>query len=333
MILPLTAFIGSLFVLIYIYFLYPICIYLLCKLFPRLIQKGNRTPSVTILIAAFNEEKHIYETIRNKLELDYPSGLFDIIVISDSSTDRTDEIVLSFDNPRVKLLRQEPRGGKTSALNMAVLYAKGEIILFSDANSIYANDVINRIVKSFDDPDVGYITGKMVYSNPDGSIVGDGCSAYMKYENFLRKHETAVGSVVGVDGGIDAVRKNIYKPMRPDQLPDFILPLNVIKQGYRVIYEPDAILKEQTLQSFQDEYKMRVRVSLRSFWALKDMVHLFNPFKYGVFSWQIFSHKLLRYVAFIFMISLYISNIFLINYLSCFLFFFLGQNLFYMLSI
>lgn len=333
MILTLTTFAGSFLLLIYIYFLYPICIYILGKLFQRPIHKRNITPSVTILIAAYNEENYIYSTIKNKLDSDYPSDLLDIIVISDGSTDGTDEIVRAFDNPRVKLLRQESRAGKTSALNMAVPYAKGELLMFSDANSIYTKDTIRCIVKNFDDPSVGYVTGKMIYSNPDGTVVGDGCSAYMKYENLLRRYESAFGSVVGVDGGVDIVRKKYYQTMRPDQLPDFILPLKVVEQGYRVIYEPEAVLKEQTLKSSKDEYRMRVRVSLRSFCALKDMVHIFNPLKYGIFSWQIFSHKLLRYVAFTFMIFLYISNLFLINDFTVFLLFFYCQNLFYLFSL
>jgi cellulose synthase/poly-beta-1,6-N-acetylglucosamine synthase-like glycosyltransferase len=169
----------------------------------------------------------------------------------------------------------------------------------------------------------------MIYTNPDGTIVGDGCSAYMKYENFLRKHETKLGSIVGVDGGIDAVRKSLYEPMRADQLPDFILPLKVIEKGYRVVYEPDAILKEESLNSTQDEYRMRVRVSLRSFWALHDMKHLFNLFRYGFFSWQMISHKALRYVAFMILICLYVSNGLMWSQGVIYKIFFVLQNAFY----
>ena len=138
----------------------------------------------------------------------------------------------------VHLIRQEPRAGKTLALNLAVGRAKGEIIVFSDANSSYSPDALRCLVENFNDPEVGYVTGKMIYTNPDGSPVGDGCTAYMKYENFLRTLETRIGSMVGVDGGIDAVRKSLYRPMNPDQLPDFVLPLRVVEQGFRVVYEP-----------------------------------------------------------------------------------------------
>ncbi len=173
-----------------------------------------------------------------------------MIVISDASDDGTDEIVgrVASEHPgRVRLLRQEPREGKTAALNLAVPQARGEIVVFADANSIYGPDALRRLARNFADPAVGYVTGKMVYVNPDGSLVGDGCSAYMKLENWLRAQETRIGSVVGVDGGVDAVRRRLYRPMRADQLPDFVLPLAVVEQGARVVYEPDALLTEHAL--------------------------------------------------------------------------------------
>ena len=240
----------------------------------RKIKKENVEPAVTILIAAYNEEDAISPTIANKLALDYPREKIEILVISDGSTDNTDEAVKQFQTDGVCLLRQDPRAGKTAALNLAVEHAKGEILVFSDANSIYAPDALRKLVGAFADEQVGYVTGKMIYTNPDGTTVGDGCTAYMKYENALRGVESKVGSVVGVDGGIDAVRKSLYRPMRPDQLPDFVLPLMVIEQGYRVVYEPNAILRESSLQDVSDEYRMRVRVALRAFWALRDMRHL-----------------------------------------------------------
>lgn len=142
--------------------------------------------------------------------------------------------------------------------------------------------------------------------------MGDGCSAFMKYENFLRAQETMVNSVVGVDGGIDAIRKSLYAPMRADQLPDFVLPLSVVKRGFRVVYEPDAQLMEEALADQKDEYRMRVRVALRAFWALYDMRALFNPLKYGIYSWQLLSHKALRYLAFAPLLVIGLANVILL---------------------
>ena len=329
-----SVFICSFFALIYVYFLYPLCVAFLGKVFKRDVKKKDITHRVTVLIAAYNEEDHIGETIKNKLEMNYPSDRLEIIVISDGSTDNTDAIVRSFHDLRVKLLRQDPRGGKTSALNMAVSHAKGDVLVFSDANSIYAPDTLKYLTQNFNDSQVGYVTGKMIYTNPDGNVIGDGCSAYMKYENLLRLLETNINSVVGVDGGVDAMRKELYQPMRADQLPDFIQPLKVVEQGYRVVYESKAILKEQALKHSQEEYKMRVRVSLRSLWALKNMKSLFNPLKYGIFSWQLFSHKLLRYMAIIFLLSLYFSNLVLLwlDQKTILVLFFIGHNLFYLFA-
>jgi len=318
--------------IIYIYFGYPILIFAISKICAKDIRKSFFEPSVSVLISAYNEESSIGNTIENKLQINYPKGKLEIIVISDGSTDRTDDIVKKYSEGSVRLFRQEPRAGKTSALNMGIAHARGEILVFSDANSMYEKDALLYLVENFIDPTVGYVTGKMIYSNPDGTVTGDGCSAYMKYENFLRHHETRLGSVVGVDGGIDAVRKSIYRPMLADQLPDFILPLMVIEQGYRVVYEPRALLKEDALKSLAEEYKMRVRVSLRALWALYDMRHLLNPLKYGLFSWQIFSHKILRYMVFALLISVYISNAFLWNKSISYKSLFLAQNMFYLIA-
>lgn len=299
--------------LFYVYIGYPFLALIFGRIANRKVRKSHYEPTVTILISAYNEEKWIEATIKNKLDLDYPRNKFEIIVVSDGSTDNTDFIVKKYQMEGVRLLRQEPRQGKTAALNMAVNESHGEILVFSDANSIYKSDALKKIVQNFSDSKVGYVTGKMIYQNPDGSGIGDGCSTYMKYENFLRKMETNMGSIVGVDGGIDAVRRSLYKPMNPDQLPDFILPLKVIEQGHRVVYEQEAILIEPSLQATEDEYRMRVRVSLRALWALKDMRQLLSIGKFKLFAWQLWSHKVLRYGCFIFLVAAYIANFFLWN--------------------
>jgi cellulose synthase/poly-beta-1,6-N-acetylglucosamine synthase-like glycosyltransferase len=306
-------FFFSLFMILYVYLGYPLTAFFISLLTHRKVRKDRYEPYVTILIAAYNEESVIEQTLKNKLALDYPGEKLEIIIISDGSTDRTDAIVKGYEKAGARLIRQEPRAGKTSGLNRAAPLAAGEVLIFSDANSQYDKNAIRKLIENFNDPGVGYVTGKMIYTNPDGSTVGDGCSAYMKYENFLRKIETMLGSVVGVDGGIDAVRKELYRPMNPDQLPDFVLPLKVVEQGYRAVFEPEAILKEPSLKTAQDEYKMRVRVSLRALWALWDMRSLLTCSPSCLFSWQLWSHKILRYLSFIFLIAAFLSNLFLLN--------------------
>jgi cellulose synthase/poly-beta-1,6-N-acetylglucosamine synthase-like glycosyltransferase len=303
-----VLFFSSLLALLYVYAGYPLLIYCLALWKSRPVQYGDYEPSVTILIAAYNEERWIGATIQNKLSLDYPAHKRELIVISDGSTDETDSIVKRYKNHGVRLIRQEPRAGKTAALNSAIREATGEILIFADANSLYEQDVLRKLMRNFADLSVGYVTGKMVYTNEEGTLVGDGCSAYMKYENLLRFYETRVHSVVGVDGGIDAVRKSLFRAMRPDQLPDFVLPLRVVEQGCRVVYESEAVLREAALKAGADEYRMRVRVSLRALWALWDLRRLLNVFRYGVFSWQLFSHKVLRYLSILFLIGMLSSS-------------------------
>lgn len=305
----------SLALLFYIYFGYPLLASAVAKLANRPVGKSeDYQPSVSILIAAYNEASDIEATLRNKLAMDYPKDKIELLVISDESEDGTDDIVRKVAQGAafpIRLFRQVPRQGKTAGLNTLVPEALGDIILFSDANSQWDAQAVSRLCSNFADPDVGYVTGKMVYVNDDGSLVGDGCSAYMKYENWLREQETRIGSVVGVDGGIDAMRKTLYQPLNADQLPDFVQPLKVVEMGYRVVYESRALLKEEALNDSDSEFSMRVRVSLRALWALKDMKHLMNPLTDPVFAWQLTSHKLLRYTAFVPIFTLAISSLLL----------------------
>lgn len=331
MTIVVTIFLFFLFLvlIVYVYVGYPLFVLLLATLRRQEVGKEPFEPTVTIIIPAYNEEQHIDKTVANKLALDYPPDKLSIIVVSDGSTDHTDSIVRAYEERGVRLLRQEPRAGKTAGLNMALRETSGEIVFFSDANSLHHPNALRALVANFADPQVGYVTGKMLYANSNGSVIGDGCSVYMKYENMLRLWETRIGSVVGVDGGVDAVRRDLYVPMRADQLPDFVLPLTVIDQGYRVVFEPEALLYEDALSDAADEYRMRVRVSLRALWALWDMRHLFLPGKSLVYSWQLWSHKILRYLCFVFLAGAFLANVALINQRSLFNVIFVGQSIFY----
>jgi len=305
----------SLAMLVYVYLGYPLAVMLLAALRRRRVRAEDRPVSVTVLTAARNEAGCIAETVRNKLAADYPPELLEVIVVSDASDDGTDAILadLAAADPRVRWLRQDPREGKTAALNRASALARGEVLVFSDANSLYAPEALRRLVAPFADPEVGYVTGRMVYRAPDGSLSGEGCSAYMRYENALRRWETGVGSVVGVDGGIDAVRRECYVSMRPDQQPDFVLPLSVVEQGFRVVHAPDALLYEDALADSGDEFRMRVRVTLRAWHALRDMSALFNPARFGLYAWQLASHKALRYLAPVFQVAALVANALLVG--------------------
>ena len=286
---------------IYPYVIYPLLAALVGASRARQVKSAAFEARVSVVIAAHNEAAFIEQTVRNKLAQQYPAGLLEVIVISDGSTDGTDDILrrLAAEDQRVHWARQEPRAGKSAALNIAVAQASGDVVVFSDANSLYEPHAIARIVSNFADPEVGYVTGKMIYRSHDRTTAGDGCSSYMRFENWLRMQETRIGSIVGVDGGIDAIRKALFRRLRSDQLPDFVTPLHVVAQGFRVIYEPGAVLEEDALNDNSSEFRMRVRVTLRALWAMRDCAELLSFRRQPLFAWQLWSHKLLRYFAFL----------------------------------
>lgn len=332
----IAIFWSSIALLVYIYVGYPLLAWLLGKLRPRATSAepdDDRQPTVTVLIAAHNEAASIEDTVHNKLTQDYPPEKLEVIVVSDESNDGTDAIVADIDDVRVRLVRQQPRAGKTSGLNLIAPLARGEVLVFSDANSHYAPETVAELVKPFTDPAVGYVTGCMLYRAPDGSATGEGCSTYMRYENQLRAWETRLGSIVGVDGGVDAMRRSLWQPMRPDQLPDFVAPLNVREQGYRVVYQPTARLYEDTLTEASDEFRMRVRVALRAWWALKDKAALLNPLRFGVFAWQLWSHKVLRYLAPLLQLVALASNLALATRGGIWPWLLLSQGVFYAVAL
>jgi len=300
---------GCLGLLAFIYVGYPLVLTVLPARRLQHLQPPS-LPRVTVVIAAFNEVRHIAETVANKLAQAYPADRLDILVVSDGSEDGTDEAVAKLASPRVTLLRQEPRQGKTMALNRAMSLASGDIIVFSDANSLYESDAIRHLVAPFDDPQVGYATGQLQYRDPGETATGGGSGLYMRYENWLRTLETRVGSIIGVNGGIDAVRRELYDPMRADHLPDFILPLRVLDKGRRVVFCEDAICTEDALGHHRDEYKMRVRVSLRALHTLAEMRHLFSR---GLLGFELLVHKVLRYLVVFPLTGAFVANALLIR--------------------
>ena len=234
---------GALF---YTYVGYPLLLALVSTLRPRAVRSAECSPSVSMIITAYNEERDLAMKLENSLALDYPRELLEIIVASDCSTDATDEIARSFANRGVKLVRQPVRLGKTAAQNAAVGYARGEIILFSDATSHYQLDVVRRLMPGFADEKVGCIAGRLIYVDPSRSRVGDGARSYWNYETFLKKHESRACSLIGASGCLYAVRRTAYVPLANDACSDFIIATKMVEQGLRCIYEPQAICTEGT---------------------------------------------------------------------------------------
>jgi glycosyltransferase involved in cell wall biosynthesis len=287
----------SLFIPLYVYLGYPLMLILLDKLVPgKSLNIANITPTVSFLVSCYNEVDVIELKIRNCFELDYPQHLIELIFISDGSDDGTDEKIKKYENDSLKLIRQEGRLGKTMGLNLGLAKAQGEIVVFSDANAMYEKNALKMLVRNFHDTSVGYVVGAAIYQDETESGAGTNENAYWKYEIFLKKIESKLHSVVGGDGAIYAIRKSLYEPLDKEDINDFVNPLQIIAKGYRGIFDADAICYEQTAGDFDREGKRKQRIVNRSFSGLMKNKAVLNPLKYGFYSLELLSHKLLRWL-------------------------------------
>jgi cellulose synthase/poly-beta-1,6-N-acetylglucosamine synthase-like glycosyltransferase len=323
----------SLIVLFYTYVGYPIFVYLVGLLRPLNVKRADIEPKVTILITAYNEEKDIRSKLENTLKIEYPKEKLEILVASDGSTDNTDEIVREFANQGVKLFRQEGRAGKTITQNNAVEYSNGEIIIFSDATTMYSKNVLREILPSFADEKIGCVAGKLIYVDKNDTTIGQGAKSYWNYETFLKEAESRACSLIGVSGCLYAVRSSAYKPMYAEACSDFLIATVIYEQGLRTIYEPKAICTEETNSKSDKEMKMRVRVIAQTFADLWRNRRMLNPFISGFYAIELISHKLLRYAVPLFLILLFLSNLYLSFFFLGFNLFFLGQVGFYAMAL
>ncbi len=303
-----TVFWLSVVALFYTYAGYPVLLALVSALKPRKVRRGEFEPTVTIIIAAYNEERDLAAKLENTLALDYPRELLEIIVASDCSSDGTDEIAREFAGRGVQLLRQSMRLGKTAAQNAAVEQAHGEILLFSDATSLYQPNAVRAIMPSFADATVGCVAGRLEYVDGSNSRVGRGARSYWSYETFLKRHESRVGSLIGVSGCLYAVRRSAYVPLYHEACSDFIIATKMVEQGLRAVYEPNAVCTEQTNRQSDQELKMRVRIIAQTFTDLWRHRALLNPVRGGFYGVQLLSHKVMRYLVPFFLMGLFVSS-------------------------
>ena len=302
------------FLMVYVYVGYPVLARVLGKLVDRKVARAAVRPTVTVIVTAYNEQKGIREKLDNVMHLDYPAELLDVIVASDASSDDTDALVRAYGDPRVALLRIEGRQGKTACQNEAVRAARGEIVLFTDATTEIDRGTLIAMVENFADPEVGCVAGRLVYVDKVASVTGSGGTAYWEYELSLRVAETQLGSLVGVSGCLYAVRRSAYREMAPSLISDFVIAMILQEQGLRTVLEVNGICREETLAKSNQELGMRVRVAIRSITALVAKAGLLNPFKYGLFAWQLWSHKALRYLSPIIWLLLLVANLQLLGH-------------------
>ena len=294
--------------LFYTYAAYPLLVFLVSTLRPRRLQRGTYEPTVSVIITAYNEERDIAAKLENTLALDYPKELLEIIVASDCSSDHTDEIVRNYDPRGVRLYRQPKRLGKTTAQNAAVERAKGEILVFSDATTMYQPNVLHAMMPNFADPTVGCVAGRLIYVDPSGSTIGHGNVSYWNYETFVKKHESRACSLIGASGCMYAVRRSAYLPLYPEAHGDFLIATKMVQQGLRTVFEPEAVCTEETNQRVDNELRMRVRVITQTFNDLWRHRAMLNPLRSGFYAVQLFSHKVMRYLVPLFLALIFISS-------------------------
>jgi poly-beta-1,6-N-acetyl-D-glucosamine synthase len=294
--------------IVYTYAGYPLILSLLARLRRKPVAYEPITPQVSILIAAYNEQDVIASKLENTLALDYPDDCMQIVVAVDGSDDRTAEIVESFAARGVELSYDVRRRGKTVAINRAVPRLRHEIVVFSDANNLYAADALRELVKPFADPRVGAVTGsKNILEDADAHAKADGL--YWRYESSIKKNETRLGSCTGVAGEILAIRRFLYQPL-PDHVinDDFFIGMNVLRQGYRLVYAPTAQSFERTSLTEHDEAVRRSRIVAGRYQAML-MAGSILPWRNPLLIWQIVSHKFLRPLVPLMMILAFIATV------------------------
>lgn len=300
----------SFLVLFYTYFGFILILIIRGMIRSRPYKSGDVLTDVSVVIAAYNEAENIKDRIENLLASDYPQERMEILIVSDGSDDGTNEIVKQYTQSNIKLL-ELPRGGKATALNTAVPQATGEILVFSDANTEFAPDAIHQLVRPFADEQVGGVAGDQQYIKERGTASNSGENLHWNLDRFLKKMESNSGNVISATGAIYAIRRKLYDPIPTGATDDFYISTSVIKQGYRLVFNENAIAYEYTASSNTKEYKRKVRIIIGGLYGVIANRELLNPAKYGFYALQLFTHKVLRRLMFIPFIVIFFSNLFL----------------------
>lgn len=296
---------------------YPLSILILGKIIKRKNKKiNNYEPTVTIMIVAHNEEKVIEKKLENILKIDYPKDKLEILVSSDNSDDKTNEIVKTFINNHrninIRLYEVKERKGKTNAQNEAAKTIKSEILVMTDANAMLKEDAVKELVSSFD-KNVSYVTGKLVYSNSDDTLTSQTENTYWDLDTKVREIESNIQTITAGNGAIYACRTNEYYDFDPIKCHDSAMPLYYALQNKRAIANHDAIAYEKAGENDTDEFKRKVRMSRIILESILPSIKILNFFKYKWFTYFYLGHRTARYLLWLSHILLLITNIFILN--------------------
>ena len=307
-----AAFWLMLFCSVFSYFVYPLVLMMLPGRERRHADLGEANlPLLTLIITAHNEQVRIDSKLQNALELDYPKHLLEIIVASDMSTDDTDAIVLNFADRGIRLVRSDRRLGKEYAQSLAIKAAKGEILVFSDVATELPADSLRLLVANFSDPKIGAVSSEDRFVSADGKIVGEG--AYVKYEMWLRRLESQVNSLVGLSGSFFAARREVCQDWDIHVPSDFNTALNCVRHGLAAVSDPKLFGYYQDVMDPGLEYRRKLRTVIRGLAGLWNRREVLNPLRFGLFAFQVWGHKVMRWLVPWFILLLYGSAWALIN--------------------
>ncbi len=286
----------------YSYLLYPVVLAVACRL-QRLcgsknavpVQDPAEWPRVTMLVAAYNEASVIREKIENSLAIDYPAGRLRVVIASDGSSDGTDEIVAACQDPRIQLISYTDRGGKIGVLNRTIPNLEDDLLVMSDANTMYAPDAVKKLARHFADERVGCVVGELTLQDAAGGGSGEGL--YWKYETLLKRMESKLGFQIGATGGIFALRRKLFRRLPAGTIvEDFVTGMKILEAGHRVCYEPAARATETTAPTMRDEMRRKARIGAGGFQAIGLTAAMLNPLR-GLPAVGYWSHKILRWFA------------------------------------
>lgn len=329
--------------LLHTYFFYPVILFMLDGIEQAIanlefIKNGRERrrprvetalPSVSLVVAAYNEASCIEEKIKNSLALDYPADRFELVIGSDGSDDGTDDKVKAVRDARVRL-SAAPRAGKTTVLNRCIPAASGDIIILSDANTNIDANAVKKLVRHFQDPEVGAVCGKLTLFNKELQEYEE--SAYWTYESLIKFYEGKQGAVMGANGGLYAIRRRLFTQLPPSTIvDDFVIPLRILEQGYKVKYDPEAFAFEETTEDYDKEFGRRARIAAGNFQSLRMVPGLLSPAA-GFRAFAFWSHKVLRWCAPALMAIAFLANIPLLGKLP-YVLTFAAQCLFYGLAL
>ena len=319
---------AAVFGVLYPYIAYPLVLLALRATsgWPEVSRAPDGLPSVSLIIPVHNEAVRIARKVANTAALRYPAGRLQVLFVSDGSTDGTVDLIRAAAAPEMTVIELARRGGKAAALNAGLARAANDVVVFSDASIQLEPAALERLVLPFADPTIGCVSGE----DRIGEASGEGL--YGRYELALRRLESAVQSIVGASGSFYAQRRSLCQPFVEGLAPDFLSVLRTVEQGYRAVAEPSAVGSMTSVRDPRHEFERKVRTLIRGLTTLFAHVHLLNPLRYGRFAFLLFSHKVMRWTAPIFLLTAMVSSLLLARsplYLAAFV----AQVMFYLAAL